>query len=96
MAKPKKLMGVQQNQLHCDVETQAILTYLCEESNNLYNCGVYWARQIFFKTSRIVSKYDPIYADCWTPHTGKSGWLEYQHHSAIGFAERPSASLVLP
>ena len=62
MAKPKKLMGVQQNQLHCDVDTQAILTYLCEESNNLYNCGVYWARQIFFKTNRIVSKYDPIYA----------------------------------
>ena len=26
MAKPKKLMGIQQNQLHCDVETQAILT----------------------------------------------------------------------
>lgn len=62
MAKPKKLMGVQQNQLDCDAETQAILTYLCEESNNLYNCGVYWARQIFFKTNRIVSKYDPIYA----------------------------------
>ena len=57
MAKPKKLMGIQQNQLHCDVDTQAILTYLCEESNNLYNCGVYWARQIFFKTSHIVSKY---------------------------------------
>ena len=36
MAKPKKLMGVQQNQLHCDADTQAILTYLCEESNNLY------------------------------------------------------------
>ncbi len=62
MAKPKKLMGVQQNQLDCDAETRAILTYLCEESNNLYNCGVYWARQIFFKTNRIVSKYDPIYA----------------------------------
>ena len=62
MAKPKKLMGIQQNQLHCDADTQTILTYLCEESNNLYNCGVYWARQIFFKTSRIVSKYDPIYA----------------------------------
>lgn len=62
MTKPKKLMGVQQNQLNCDAETNAILTYLCEESNNLYNCGVYWARQVFFKTNRIVSKYDPIYA----------------------------------
>lgn len=61
MAKPKKLMGIQQNQLHCDKDTQAILEYLCEQSNSLYNCGVYWARQIFFKTNRIISKYDPIY-----------------------------------
>jgi len=62
MAKPKKLMGVQQNQLDLDALTQAIVVYLCEQSNSLYNCGVYWARQIFFKTNRIVSKYDPIYA----------------------------------
>lgn len=62
MPKPKKLIGTQQNQIYCDAETKAILTYLCEQSNSLYNCGVYWARQIFFKTNRIVSKYDPIYA----------------------------------
>lgn len=61
MAKPKKLIGIQQNQIHCDVETLAILKYLCEQSNSLYNCGVYWARQMFFKTNRIISKYDPIY-----------------------------------
>jgi IS605 OrfB family transposase len=54
-------MGVQQNQIHCDYETLAILTYLTEQSNSLYNCGVYWARQIYFKTKRIISKYDPIY-----------------------------------
>jgi len=54
-------MGVQQNQIHCDSETFAILTYLTEQSNSLYNCGVYWARQIYFKTKRIISKYDPIY-----------------------------------
>jgi putative transposase len=62
MGKPKKLMGIQQNQIHCDAETLAILTYLCEQSNSLYNCGIYWARQIFFKTNQIVSKFDPIYA----------------------------------
>jgi putative transposase len=61
MAKEKKLMGVQQNQIYCDDETLAILTYLCEQSNSLYNCGIYWARQIFFKTNQIVSKFDPIY-----------------------------------
>jgi IS605 OrfB family transposase len=61
MAKPKKLIGIQQNLLDCDKETEAVVTYLCEQSNSLYNCGVYWARQIFFKTGRLVSKYDPIY-----------------------------------
>lgn len=55
-------MGVQQNQIDCDAELLAVLAYICEESNSLFNCGVYWSRQIFFKTRRIVSKYDPIYA----------------------------------
>lgn len=59
--KVKKLLGVQQNLLRYDAETNAILIYLTEQSNSLYNCGVYWARQIFFKTNRIISKYDPIY-----------------------------------
>jgi len=61
MPKSSCLIGVQQNQIHCDSETLAILTYLTEQSNSLYNCGVYWARQIYFKTKRIISKYDPIY-----------------------------------
>jgi putative transposase len=64
MAKAKKeklLMGVQQNLIHCDADTKAILVFLCEQSNSLYNCGVYWARQIFFKTGRIISKFDPVY-----------------------------------
>lgn len=54
-------MGVQQNLIYCDADTKAILTFLCEQSNSLYNCGVYWARQIFFKTGRIISKFDPVY-----------------------------------
>jgi putative transposase len=64
MAKTKKeksLMGIQKNLIHCNAETKAILTFLCEQSNSLYNCGVYWARQIFFKTGRIISKFDPVY-----------------------------------
>ncbi len=62
MAKNKKIMGVQQNLIYCDNDTKAIITFLCEQSNSLYNCGIYWARQIFFKTGRIISKYEPIYA----------------------------------
>ncbi len=59
--KDKVLMGVQQNLLSLSKEVEAIITYLCEQSNSLYNCGTYWARQIFFKTNRIISKFDPIY-----------------------------------
>lgn len=61
MGKPKKLRGTQVNELDCDKETLPIIQYLCGQSNSLFNCGTYWARQIFFKTGRIVSKYDPIY-----------------------------------
>lgn len=59
--KEKALRGVQQNLLYLSKEVEAIVTYLCEQSNSLYNCGLYWARQIFFKTERIVSKFDPVY-----------------------------------
>lgn len=34
----------------------AILEYLCLESNNLYNCALYYARQILFKTGRIITR----------------------------------------
>lgn len=54
-------MGIQQNLIYCDADTKAILKFLCEQSNSLYNCGVYWARQIFFKTGRIISKFAPVY-----------------------------------
>ena len=57
----QKVMRVQQNLLKPDRALKAILTYLCEQSNSLYNCGVYWGRQIFFKTGKIVSKLDPVY-----------------------------------
>ncbi len=52
-------MGVQQILLHPDQETEAVLRYLCEQSGKHYNNGVYFARQTFFKTGRILTgKYD--------------------------------------
>jgi hypothetical protein len=42
--------------LHPDRDTQAILEYLCTESNNVYNCSVYYARQLYFKTNRIAGR----------------------------------------
>ncbi len=50
------MYGCQQIMLHPDRDTQAILEYLCAESNNVYNCSVYYARQLYFKTNRIAGR----------------------------------------
>lgn len=60
MAKPKKIMGVQQCLIAADKEVQAVLEYLCSESNKLHNCALYYARQIYFKTNKLVSGFDMI------------------------------------
>lgn len=68
MAKPKKQIGVQQMVLYPDKETKAILQYLCEQSGKLYNTGVYFARQTFFKTEKLLTgKFDLVYE----PSVGK-------------------------
>ncbi len=62
MAKKKHLRGVQQVFIHPDQETKAILEYLCERAGKLYNTGVYFARQILFKTGKLLTgKFDLIY-----------------------------------
>ncbi len=59
MPKPEKSMGVQQVLLHPDPETKAILQYLCEQSGKVYNSGVYFSSQTFFKTGKMMlGKYD--------------------------------------
>jgi putative transposase len=59
MVKAKKNIGVQQVLLHPDRETEAVLKYLCEQSGKLYNNGVYFARQTFFKTGKLLTgKFD--------------------------------------
>lgn len=59
MVKVKKSMGIQQTLLHPDSDTKAILEYLCEQSGKLYNNGVYFSRQTFFKTGKLLTgKFD--------------------------------------
>ncbi|QSV65343.1 MAG: IS200/IS605 family element transposase accessory protein TnpB [Dolichospermum sp. DL01] len=55
-------MGVQQVLLSPDNETKAVLEYLCQQSGKIYNSGVYFARQTFFKTGKLLTnKFDLIY-----------------------------------
>jgi putative transposase len=52
------LFGCQQVLIKTDFDPEAIIEYLCRESNNLYNCSIYYARQIWFKTHQIVTGFD--------------------------------------
>ncbi len=52
------IYGCQQNLISPDKELAAVLEFICSESNKLTNSGIYYARQLFFKTKKIVGKYD--------------------------------------
>lgn len=50
------MYGCQPVMLHPESGTQAILEYLCSESNKVYNCSLYYARQLYFKTKRFAGR----------------------------------------
>jgi putative transposase len=50
------MFGCQQNLIRAGLETQAILEYLCSESAKLSNCGIYYSRQLYFKTGKIPNR----------------------------------------
>jgi len=50
------MFGCQEVLIKLDKETQAILEYLCSESAKLSNCGIYYSRQLYFKTGRIPNR----------------------------------------
>lgn len=52
------LYGCQQVLLHPDSELEAILEFICKTANSLINCGIYYARQMYFKAKTIIGKFD--------------------------------------
>ena len=50
------MFGCQQVLIHTDRDTQSILEYICSESNKVFNCALYYARQIYFKAYRYCLK----------------------------------------
>lgn len=50
------MYGCQQILIHESPENQAILEYLCSESNKVYNSSLYYARQVYFKTGKLVNR----------------------------------------
>ncbi|MGK7926670.1 MAG: RNA-guided endonuclease InsQ/TnpB family protein, partial [Spirulina sp.] len=51
------MFGCQQNLIK-DSENLPFLEYLCSTANKLINCGIYLARQWYFKCDYITGKYD--------------------------------------
>lgn len=52
------MYGCQQVLLKDGVELAAILDFICSEANKLTNCGIYYARQLWFKRRYLIGKYD--------------------------------------
>ncbi len=80
------MFGCQQVLIKSDKETQAILEYLCSESNDLYNCAVYYARQMWFKTGTIVSGFD-LTAEMKTNRHFNAGYASSMQQTCINVGE---------
>lgn len=52
------MFGCQQVLIKSDKELQAVLKFICGESNKLHNCAVYYARQKYFKAREYVRPFD--------------------------------------
>ena len=52
------LYGCQQVLLHPNNELKAVLEFICQQANSLINCGIYYARQLYFKAQKLIGKYD--------------------------------------
>ena len=52
------MFGCQQVLIKSNQEVKAILEYICSEANKVYNCGLYYARQIYFKERRYITKFE--------------------------------------
>ena len=50
------MFGCQQILIHTDKDTQSIIEFICGESNKVFNCTLYYARQIYFKAHRYCLK----------------------------------------
>ncbi|MFM6437479.1 MAG: RNA-guided endonuclease InsQ/TnpB family protein [Microcystis panniformis] len=80
------MFGCQQGLIKADKETRAIIEYLCRESNSLYNCSVYYARQIWFKTGKIVTGFDLTKEMKFNPHF-KPGYASSMQQTCLNVGE---------
>lgn len=51
------LYGCQQVLINPKDELRAILEFIYQQANSLTNCGIYYARQLYFKSQKLIDKY---------------------------------------
>lgn len=66
--KRTKSYGCQQVLLHPNKDLRAVLEYLCGEANKVFNCSVYYARQVWFKENQFVKKGELCGQMKWNRH----------------------------
>ncbi|NEO76882.1 transposase [Moorena sp. SIO4G3] len=71
------MKGCQQNLIN-NPEVLPVLEFICSESNKLTNCGIYHARQLFFKTKRFINKFELNYE----MKTTKNPHYQFMHSQA--------------
>jgi putative transposase len=52
------MYGCQQNLINPNDELKSVLEFIGSESHKLTNCGIYYARKLYFKTGELIRKYD--------------------------------------
>lgn len=80
------MFGCQQNLINSDKHTLAVIEYLCCESNKLYNCAVYYARQMWFKTAKIISGFD-LTAEMKTNKHFSAGYASSMQQTCLNVGE---------
>jgi putative transposase len=80
------MYGCQQVLIKTDIATKNILEYLCSEANDLYNCAVYYARQIWFKTGKLVTGFD-LTAEMKSNRHFQAGYASSMQQICIGVGE---------
>ena len=80
------MFGCQQILIKTDKDTKAVIEYLCTESNTLYNCSVYYGRQIWFKTHKIVTGFD-LTAEMKTNKHFNAGYASAMQQTCLNVGE---------
>ncbi|MCU0538094.1 MAG: transposase [Hydrococcus sp. Prado102] len=64
------MFGCQQVLIKDEKSILAVLEYLGAQSNKIYNCATYYARQVYLKTGKIINRAEICSAMVKNPHFG--------------------------